>query len=140
MPESVTSSVRDGVAVVQIDNPPVNALSAGVPEGVASALAKAWSDEAVRAVVLIGAGRTFVAGADIKDLERAAWDPSVAHGARSTCTTSASVSFTIVNVRFASSKIHLSFSKSSDLFPRCTFDHETTCQPPARRLHSSAIN
>ena len=77
MPDPVTLTVRDGVAVVQIDNPPVNALSAGVPEGLATAIAQAEGDPAVRAIVIIGAGRTFVAGADIKDLERAAWDPSV---------------------------------------------------------------
>jgi 3-hydroxyacyl-CoA dehydrogenase len=69
---------RDGdVAVIHIDNPPVNALSAGVPEGLASALAEAASDAAVRAVVIIGAGKTFIAGADIKELERSAWDPNV---------------------------------------------------------------
>jgi len=62
------------VAVITIDNPPVNALSAGVPEGLAQAFEQLAHDPSVRAVVVIGAGRTFVAGADINELERAAWD------------------------------------------------------------------
>jgi len=64
------------VAVVTIDNPPVNALSPGVPEGLSAAIDDAQADTSVRAVVVIGAGRTFIAGADIKDLERAAADPN----------------------------------------------------------------
>jgi 3-hydroxyacyl-CoA dehydrogenase len=76
MSNLVTIAVRDDVAVVHIDNPPVNALSAGVPEQLELAITQAESDALVRAIVLAGAGRTFVAGADIKDLERAAWDPS----------------------------------------------------------------
>jgi 3-hydroxyacyl-CoA dehydrogenase len=62
----------DGVAVITIDNPPVNALGPGVPEGIGAAVATASQDEDVSAIVLIGAGRTFVAGADIKQLEEQA--------------------------------------------------------------------
>jgi len=71
---------RDGdVLVVEIDNPPVNALSPGVPEGLSAALDEAAADAGVRAVVVRGAGRTFVAGADISTLEDAAWgDPASA--------------------------------------------------------------
>ena len=59
---------RDGdVAVITINNPPVNALSPGVPEGIAQAIEQIEKDPAARAVVLIGGGRTFVAGADIKE-------------------------------------------------------------------------
>jgi 3-hydroxyacyl-CoA dehydrogenase len=72
--EPVSVAVRDDVAVVQIDNPPVNALSAGVPEGLAAAFDAVAREPDVRAAVVIGAGRTFVAGADINELERAAWD------------------------------------------------------------------
>jgi 3-hydroxyacyl-CoA dehydrogenase len=68
----VTSTTRNGVAVIHIDNPPVNALTTGVPEGLASSVRGAEHDPAVRAIVVIGAGRTFIAGADIKELERAA--------------------------------------------------------------------
>src|SRR6185295_8921728 len=63
------------VAVIEIDNPPVNALTAGVPEALAAAVRQADYDPGVRAIVVICAGRTFIAGADIKELERAAWDP-----------------------------------------------------------------
>jgi 3-hydroxyacyl-CoA dehydrogenase len=59
---------RDGdIAVITINNPPVNALSPGVPEGISDAIARMNDDPAVRAAVLIGGGKTFVAGADIKE-------------------------------------------------------------------------
>src|SRR5580704_5256302 len=67
---SVTHS--GSVAVVTIDNPPVNALSPGVPEGLLAAIDKIEIDPSVLAAVMIGAGKTFIAGADIKELERAA--------------------------------------------------------------------
>jgi 3-hydroxyacyl-CoA dehydrogenase len=69
MSEMVRLSITDGVAVVTIDNPPVNALSPGVPEGISAAIEMAGQDSSISAVVIIGAGRTFVAGADIKQLE-----------------------------------------------------------------------
>jgi 3-hydroxyacyl-CoA dehydrogenase len=68
----VTIRTRNGVAIICINNPPVNALTTGVPEGLASSITQAENDPAVRAVVVMGAGRTFIAGADIKELERAA--------------------------------------------------------------------
>ena len=69
MSEMVRVSITNGVAVITIDNPPVNALSPGVPEGISNGIDKAARDAAVSAVVIIGAGRTFIAGADIKQLE-----------------------------------------------------------------------
>src|SRR6202451_2479292 len=69
----VKYGVTDGIAVITIDNPPVNALSPGVPEGLEEAIARAHDDADVKAIVVIGAGRTFIAGADIKELEAAAW-------------------------------------------------------------------
>jgi 3-hydroxyacyl-CoA dehydrogenase len=74
MTHTVTCSVTGDVAIVEINNPPVNALSHGVPDGLMAAVDEALADPRVRAIVLAGAGRTFVAGADIKDLEAAAWD------------------------------------------------------------------
>jgi 3-hydroxyacyl-CoA dehydrogenase len=65
MSQLVRYEVRDRVAVVTIDNPPVNALSAGVPEGISDAVERADRDPAADAIVLIGAGSTFIAGADI---------------------------------------------------------------------------
>ena len=58
---------EDAIAVIIVNNPPVNALSPGVPEGIASAIEEIEKDNTVRAAVLMGAGRTFVAGADIKE-------------------------------------------------------------------------
>ena len=57
--------VTDRVAIITVDNPPVNALSPGVPEGITDAVARASRDAAADAIVLIGAGTTFIAGADI---------------------------------------------------------------------------
>jgi len=53
--------------VITINNPPVNALSPGVPEGIIEGIETAEKDPDVRAVVLIGGGRTFIAGADIRE-------------------------------------------------------------------------
>src|SRR5262245_13128035 len=65
MSELVHYEVQDRVAVLTIDNPPVNALAQGVWEAIDAAVARAAADHAVDAIVLIGAGTTFVAGADI---------------------------------------------------------------------------
>ncbi len=67
MNELVSSRVIDHVAVVAISNPPVNALGPGVPEGIRSCIAAAAADPEVLAVVVMGAGRTFIAGADIRE-------------------------------------------------------------------------
>jgi len=61
----VSYSVRDGVGIIVINNPPVNALSSGVLEGLKSALDALEKNLDARAVVVVGGGRTFVAGADI---------------------------------------------------------------------------
>ena len=58
--------VEDGIGVITIDYPPVNALGPGVSDGIMESLEKGEADPNVRAFVLIGAGRTFIAGADIK--------------------------------------------------------------------------
>ncbi len=74
-----TVNVREdrGIAVIHIDNPPVNALDAGVAGTITAAVEAAAANPSVAAIVVIGAGKTFVAGADIGSLERAAWgDPA----------------------------------------------------------------
>jgi 3-hydroxyacyl-CoA dehydrogenase len=58
------------VAVITIDNPPVNALSPGVPEALTAAIKQANADSSVRAIVVIGAGRTFIAGADVNEFSK----------------------------------------------------------------------
>ncbi len=69
----VTTTLDADVAVIRIDNPPVNALSPEVIDGLVTAVTAAQADAAVKAVVVAGAGRTFIAGADIKGLEDLAW-------------------------------------------------------------------
>jgi 3-hydroxyacyl-CoA dehydrogenase len=56
----------DGIGVITIDNPPVNALSPGVPEGIVENVERGNADPAIKGMVLIGAGRSFIAGADIR--------------------------------------------------------------------------
>ncbi len=64
----VVDLVTEGtVAVVTVNSPPVNALSANVRTGIAEAVQKAGADPAVKAVVIHCAGRTFIAGADITE-------------------------------------------------------------------------
>ena len=58
------------VAVLTIDNPPVNALSFAVSGEILTQIRVAEADAGVRAIVLIGAGRTFIAGADIREFGR----------------------------------------------------------------------
>src|SRR5947208_2526923 len=59
-----------GIGVITVDNPPVNALSPGVPEGIVAAVDKGNADPAVKAMIVIGAGRSFIAGADIRQFGR----------------------------------------------------------------------
>jgi 3-hydroxyacyl-CoA dehydrogenase len=66
MPDLVRYEVKDGVAVVTIDNPPVNALAPEVWGQIDEAVKRGIADPAAEAIVLIGAGATFIAGADIK--------------------------------------------------------------------------
>jgi len=60
------------VALLEVDNPPVNVLSPGVPESILAAVESAERDPSVKAIVLRGAGRTFIVGADLTTLQRAA--------------------------------------------------------------------
>ena len=71
----VRLEVEGDIAVIVIDNPPVNALSPGVGEGVIDAVKKADADPALRAMVLLGAGKAFVAGADIRQFGSGAARP-----------------------------------------------------------------
>jgi 3-hydroxyacyl-CoA dehydrogenase len=72
MTDLVQLAKDNGIAIITINNPPVNALSPGVPEGISEALDQIAQDDSVKAVVLIGGGRTFVAGADIKEFGKMA--------------------------------------------------------------------
>src|SRR5262245_28810405 len=68
--ELIAVSKHDGVGVITVNNPPVNALSPGVPEGITASLATLNADNSVIAIVLIGGGKTFIAGADIKEFAK----------------------------------------------------------------------
>jgi 3-hydroxyacyl-CoA dehydrogenase len=65
--ESVLATLDDGVLIVTIDNAPVNAASAHVRAGLLAALDHAENDTGIIGVVVTGAGRTFVGGADIRE-------------------------------------------------------------------------
>jgi 3-hydroxyacyl-CoA dehydrogenase len=72
---NVHYAVEDGIAVITIDNPPVNALGPRVREGVVTALNRGERDASVKAMVMIGAGRSFIAGADIRQFGKPREEP-----------------------------------------------------------------
>ena len=67
MKGTVLYDVKDGIAILTVDNPPVNPLSDGVRTGLFESLVKAEEDSGVLGVVLTGNGRAFIAGADISE-------------------------------------------------------------------------
>jgi len=70
---AVTDLTREGdIAVITINSPPVNALSADVRNGLRDGVQQATADAAVKAIVVICAGRTFIAGADISEFGKPA--------------------------------------------------------------------
>ena len=64
---SATYEVRGKVAVITLDNPPVNGLGYETRKGIADGLDKAAADAAVKAIVITGAGKAFSGGADIRE-------------------------------------------------------------------------
>lgn len=77
MSDTVRYERRGNIAVITVDNPPVNALSSSVREGLADSQAKAKADPEVKAMVLIGAGRTYIAGADIREFGKPMTGPGL---------------------------------------------------------------
>ena len=69
---TVHYEVRDGVALLTIDNPPVNPLSSGVRFYLSQHMETATADANVKAIVITGKGRAFIAGADIRDFGKPA--------------------------------------------------------------------
>ena len=63
----VSLEKKEDIALIRIDNPPVNALSHAVRKGISDALFHVAGDEKINAIIIICAGRTFSAGADIKE-------------------------------------------------------------------------
>ncbi len=66
----VRFDIEDGIGVIAIDNPPVNALGPGVTEGIVASLEQGEADPNVKAFVMIGAGRSFIAGADLRGFDQ----------------------------------------------------------------------
>lgn len=69
--KSLVEYAKEGsIGVITINNPPVNVLSSDMTQGFMEGLARGGADPSVKALVLMGAGRTFVAGADIRQLDK----------------------------------------------------------------------
>ena len=77
MKGTVHYKVQDNIALMTVDNPPVNPLSSGVRQGLTDGINQALADENVEAVVLTGEGRAFIAGADISEFGGKAEGPSL---------------------------------------------------------------
>lgn len=73
----VTYSRQEDVAIATVNNPPVNALSLEVRKGLMDAILRAQADPEIKALILIGGGKTFVAGADINDFGKPYGTPSL---------------------------------------------------------------
>ena len=72
MKGTVHYEVRGNIALLSIDNPPVNPLSSGVRQGLFDGVSSALADDAIEAIVLTGMHRAFIAGADISEFGAAA--------------------------------------------------------------------
>jgi len=67
MSDAVLRSSQGRIGILTINNPPVNALAAAVRDGIKAGIEAMGADPAIEAIVLIGGGRTFIAGADIRE-------------------------------------------------------------------------
>jgi len=77
MSDVAAYSVRDGIAVITLNNPPVNGLGNALRAGIAAGLEKADSDPDIKAVVLIGSAKAFSGGADIREFNKPATKPNL---------------------------------------------------------------
>src|SRR5690606_26216422 len=71
----VTVEIRGSIGHVVIDNPPVNAISAAVRQGLLDAVRTLDADPAIKGVILSCAGKTFIAGADVTEFDKPAVEP-----------------------------------------------------------------
>jgi 3-hydroxyacyl-CoA dehydrogenase len=72
----VDYNVEEGVAVLTLNNPPVNALSQGVRQGLKEGVEKALADDSAQAILIFCEGRTFIAGADISEFASGPMEPN----------------------------------------------------------------
>ncbi len=75
--QSVTTQIYDDILVILVNNPPVNALSWHVRQGLKDGVAEGLSDDAVKAIILRCDGATFIAGADITEFTQAPKEPDL---------------------------------------------------------------
>ena len=73
----IDTEVQDGILIVTLDAPPVNALGRDLRQGLAKAVADAQEDASVKALVITGSGKFFSAGADIAEFDQALLEPSL---------------------------------------------------------------
>src|SRR5205807_10505290 len=72
MGDLVQFTKSGNIGVITINNPPVNALGPGVPEGISESIDQLHKDDGLKAAVLIAGGSTLIAGADLKELAQLA--------------------------------------------------------------------
>lgn len=77
MSDVVKTQHQDGIAIVTVDSPPVNALSAAVRRGIFESIKAAAADDKVQGIVLTCGGRTFIAGADITEFGKPPQPPGL---------------------------------------------------------------
>jgi 3-hydroxyacyl-CoA dehydrogenase len=77
MTSPITTSRQGDVLILTSDNPPVNALGAAVRQGLQAGIEEAKGDDSIKAVVIIAAGKTFFAGADITEFGKPMQEPSL---------------------------------------------------------------
>ncbi|KAJ04162.1 3-hydroxyacyl-CoA dehydrogenase NAD-binding domain-containing protein [Sulfitobacter mediterraneus] len=77
MSDKIAYSRHGDIAVLRIQNPPVNALSQAVRQGLSDGMARAEADDGVRAVLILGDGRAFIAGADITEFGKPPMEPNL---------------------------------------------------------------
>ena len=73
----VTVAVEDGIAMVTVDNPPVNAISQAIRQGLIDAMAEVNDNPEIGAAVIMGAGRVFMAGADVREFGKPPLPPTL---------------------------------------------------------------
>ena len=77
MTTPITHEIRNNIGIIKINNPPVNALSHSVRLGLVDSLQKISDEPNVEAIILIGEGRTFIAGADISEFGKPMNEPDL---------------------------------------------------------------
>ncbi|KIN71191.1 3-hydroxyacyl-CoA dehydrogenase NAD-binding domain-containing protein [Sulfitobacter guttiformis] len=77
MSDVISYSTSGPVAILRIQNPPVNALSQAVRQGLSEAMDRAEADVEIKAVLIVGEGRAFIAGADITEFGKPPMEPNL---------------------------------------------------------------